>query len=99
MIQIVMKPDKAPVVNREGLYTALVNGRDIGLRVRGLRASHAEAKLVETLEESVREKKDPVEGTFTVDFNLEKWLEGKGKDDAGDSGGGEGRPSDAEGGA
>lgn len=78
MIQIVMKPQQAPVVNRETLYAALVNGRDIGLRVRGLRASHAEAKLVETLEESVREKKDPVEGTFTIDFNLEKWLEGKG---------------------
>ena len=78
MIQIVLKPQQAPVVNRETLYAALVNGRDIGLRVRGLRASHAEAKLVETLEESVREKKDPVEGTFTIDFNLEKWLEGKG---------------------
>ena len=81
MIQIVMKPDKAPVVNHEGLYIALFNGRDIGLRVRGLRASHAEAKLVETLEESVRAKKDPVNGTFTIDFNLEKWLERKdGKD-------------------
>lgn len=78
MIQIVMKPQKAPVVNRETLYAALVNGRDIGLRVRGLRASHAEAKLAETLKESVRAKKDPASGTFTIDFDLEKWLERKG---------------------
>ena len=85
MIQIVMKPDKAPVVNREGLYAALVNGRDIGLRVRALRASHAEAKLVETLEESVRSKKDPVDGKFTIDFDLEKWLEGKDQENAGDN--------------
>lgn len=79
MIQLVMKPDKAPVVNREGLYVALFNGRDVGLRVRALRASHAEAKLMETLEEGVRGKKDPVDGKFTIDFDLEKWLEGKDK--------------------
>lgn len=79
-----MKPDKAPVVNREGLYVALFNGRDVGLRVRALRASHAEAKLMETLEESVRGKKDPVDGKFTIDFDLEKWLEGKGKENVGD---------------
>lgn len=86
MIQIVMKPDKAPVVNHEGLYVALLNGRDVGLRVRALRASHAEAKLVATLEESVRSKKDLVDGKFTIDFDLEKWLEGKDrKDDVGDN--------------
>lgn len=84
MIQIVMKPDKAPVVNREGLYVALFNGRDLGLRVRALRASHAEAKLMETLEESVRGRKDPVDGKFTIDFDLEKWLEGKDKGNVGD---------------
>lgn len=84
MIQIVMKPEKAPVVNREGLYAALFNGRDVGLRVRALRASHAEAKLMETLEESVRSKKDPVDGKFTIDFDLEKWLEGKDKENVGD---------------
>lgn len=84
MIQIVMKPEKAPVVNREGLYVALFNGRDVGLRVRALRASHAEAKLMETLEESVRSKKDPVDGKFTIDFDLEKWLEGKDKENVGD---------------
>ena len=79
-----MKPDKAPVVNREGLYVALFNGRDLGLRVRALRASHAEAKLMETLEESVRNKKDPVDGKFTIDFDLEKWLEGKDEENVGD---------------
>ncbi len=86
MIQIVMKPDKAPVVNREGLYVALLNGRDVGLRVRALRASHAEAKLTATLEESVRSKKDPVDGKFTIDFDLEKWLEGKDKENVGNQG-------------
>ena len=84
MIQVVMKTEKAPVVNREGLYVALFNGRDLGLRVRALRASHAEAKLMETLEESVRGKKDPVDGKFTIDFDLEKWLEGKDKENVGD---------------
>ena len=47
MIQIVMKPTPGGgVVNRETLYTALFNGEDVGLRVRGLRASHAEAKMM-----------------------------------------------------
>lgn len=84
MIQIVMKPDKAPVVNHEGLYVALLNGRDIGLRVRALRASHAEAKLVETLEKSVEDRKN--NGVFTIDFDLEEWLRRKdGKENANDS--------------
>lgn len=78
MIQIVMKPDKAPVVNREGLYVALFNGRDLGLRVRALRASHAEAKLMETFERSVDDRKD--NGVFTIDFNLEEYLQRKDKD-------------------
>jgi len=80
MIQIVMKPDKAPVVNHEGLYVALFNGRDIGLRVRALRASHAEAKLMETLEKSVSDRKE--NGVFTIDFDLEAYLEGKGRTNA-----------------
>lgn len=78
MIQIVMKPDKAPVVNREGLYVALFNGRDIGLRVRALRASHAEAKLMATLERSVDDRKE--NGVFTIDFNLEEYLRRKDED-------------------
>lgn len=79
MIQIVMKPDKAPVVNHEGLYIALFNGRDLGLRIRALRASHAEAKLMETFEKSVDDRKD--NGVFTIDFNLEEWLNRKDKKD------------------
>lgn len=75
MIQIVMKPDKAPVVNHEGLYIALFNGRDLGLRVRALRASHAEAKLMETLEKSVDDRKD--NGVFIIDFDLEEYLKRK----------------------
>lgn len=82
MIQIVMKPDKAPVVNREGLYVALFNGRDVGLRVRALRASHAEAKLMATFERSVEDRKD--NGVFTIDFNLEEYLRRK-DEDAGDN--------------
>lgn len=72
-----MKPDKAPVVNHEGLYVALFNGRDLGLRVRALRASHAEAKLTETLKKSVDDRKD--NGVFIIDFNLEEYLKGKGE--------------------
>lgn len=82
MIQIVMKPDKAPVVNHESLYVALFNGRDLGLRVRALRASHAETKLMETLEKSINDRKD--NGVFTIDFDLEEWLKGKDGNDAGD---------------
>ena len=85
MIQIVMKPDKAPVVNREGLYVALFNGRDVGLRVRALRASHAEAKLMETFERSVDDKKE--NGVFTIDFNLEEYLQRKDKADECDNDG------------
>ena len=48
MIQIVMKPTPgAGVVDRENLYTALFNGEDIGMKVRALRASHAEEKVME----------------------------------------------------
>lgn len=84
MIQIVMKPDKAPVVNHEGLYVALFNGRDLGLRVRALRASHAEAKLMETFEKSVNDRKE--NGVFTIDFNLEEWIKRKeGEENAHDS--------------
>ena len=71
------------MVHHEGLYAALFNGRDVGLRVRALKASHAEAKLLFALEECIRDKRDPVEGNFTIDFNLERWLERK-DENAGD---------------
>jgi hypothetical protein len=66
MIQIVMKPTPGEgVVNRETLYTALFNGEDVGLRVRGLRASHAEEKLMVIFREQLKGK--------TVDYDLEAY--------------------------
>lgn len=70
MIQIVMKPTPGEgVVDRETLYTALFNGEDVGLRVRGLRASHAEAKMMAIFREQLAGK--------TVSYNLERYLEEK----------------------
>lgn len=74
MIQIVMKPVPGEgVVARETLYTALFNGADIGMKVRALRASHAEEKVMEMFRHSV----DKVGGTLLVDYNLEQWKESK----------------------
>ena len=70
MIQIVMKPTPGEgVVHGETLYTALFNGEDVGLRVRGLRASHAEAKMMVVFREQLKGR--------TVDYDLERYLEGK----------------------
>lgn len=79
MIQIVMKPDKAPVVNREGLYVALFNGADIGMKVRALRASHAEEKVMEMFRHSI----EKVGGVLLVDYNLEQWRKSKNGSDTG----------------
>ena len=66
MIQIVMKPTPGEgVVDRETLYTALFNGEDVGLRVRGLRASHAEAKMMAVFRSQLRGK--------TVSYDLEAY--------------------------
>lgn len=66
MIQIVMKPTPGEgVVDRETLYTALFNGEDVGLRVRGLRASHAEEKMMVIFREQLKGK--------TVDYDLEAY--------------------------
>ena len=46
MIQIVMKPDKAPIVKGEGLYQAVFNCEDLGLRIRAKNAREAERKLM-----------------------------------------------------
>ena len=74
MIQIVMKPVPGEgVVRRETLYMALFNGEDIGMRVRALRASHAEEKVMEMLRHSI----DKVGGTLLVDYDLEQWKERK----------------------
>ena len=70
MIQIVMKPTPgAGVQDRETLYTALFNGEDVGLRVRGLRASHAEEKMMVIFREQLKGK--------TVSYNLEQYLKEK----------------------
>lgn len=74
MIQIVMKPVPGEgVVHRETLYTALFNGADIGIRVRALRASHADEKVMEMLRHSV----ENFGGRLLVDYNLEQWKERK----------------------
>lgn len=70
MIQLVMKPTPGEgVVDRETLYTALFNGEDVGLRVRGLRASHAEAKMMAIFREQLKGK--------TVSYDLERYLKEK----------------------
>ena len=46
MIQIVMKPEPAPVVRGEGLYRAVFNCEDLGLRIRAKNAHEAERKLM-----------------------------------------------------
>lgn len=74
MIQIVMKPVPGEgVVKKETLYTALFNGTDIGMKVRALRASHAEEKVMEMFRHSI----EKVGGTLLVDYNLEQWKERK----------------------
>lgn len=70
MIQIVMKPDyEAGIVDKESLYRVICNGDDIGLRVRGLRAAHAEEKLMVIFREQLKGK--------VVDYDLEAYLKSK----------------------
>lgn len=64
MIQLVMKPERAPVVNREGLYGVFMNGNLI-FRVRARNARHAEEKVMFLME---RETKGKV-----IDFALEQF--------------------------
>lgn len=71
MIQIVMKPDyEAGIKGRESLYRVLFNGEDVGLRVRGLRAAHAEEKLMEIFRLDLKGKE--------VDYDLEAYRRNKG---------------------
>lgn len=72
MIQIVLKPVKAPVVNREGLYDAVFNGRKM-FRVRARNARHAERKIMYLMKRETSGK--------ILDFNLERQIE-KEKDNA-----------------
>ena len=63
MIQLVMKPEKAPVVNREGLYSVRMNGEHL-LHVRARNAPHAERTLAYCFKRELSGK--------TLDFNLEE---------------------------
>jgi hypothetical protein len=70
MIQIVMKPDyDAGIKERESLYKVLFNGEDVGLRVRGLKAAHAEEKLMEIFRLDLKGKE--------VDYDLEAYRNSK----------------------
>lgn len=94
MIQIVMKPTPGEgVVDRETLYTALFNGEDVGLRVRALRASHAEAKIMAVFRAQLRGK--------TVSYDLEayeKSLDDRRKENCDDGDTGEPEPEELRGG-
>ena len=67
MIQLVMKPEKAPVVNREGLYSVRMNGEHL-MHIRARNAPHAERKLAYCFKRELSGK--------TLDFNLEAFTEG-----------------------
>lgn len=64
MIQIVMKPERAPIVKREGLYGVWMNGNLI-FRVRARNAKHAEEKVMFLMERETRGK--------TIDFDLDRF--------------------------
>lgn len=82
MIQIIMKPDyDAKSVDGENLYKCLFNGEDVGLRVRGRKAAHAEEKMMEIFRSQLKGKE--------VDYDLEEYRKKKsegGCAQAGDSG-------------
>jgi len=76
MIQIVMKPDyDVKPESGENLYKCLFNGEDVGLRVWGRRASHAEEKMMVIFREQLKGR--------TVDYDLEAYLESKKGKEAG----------------
>jgi hypothetical protein len=58
-----MKPVRAPVVAREGLYAALFDGEEV-FRVRARNARHAEEKLMFLVKRETSGK--------TLDFSLEQ---------------------------
>ena len=71
MIQLVMKPEKAPVVNHEGLYSVRMNGEHL-MHIRARNAPHAERKLAYCFRRELSGK--------TLDFNLEELENGEDKD-------------------
>lgn len=68
MIQLVMKPEKAPVVDHEGLYGVYMNG-NLLFRVRARNARHAEEKVMFLMKRETSGK--------VLDFDLER-LKGEG---------------------
>lgn len=68
MIQLVMKPEKAPVVGHEGLYGVYMNG-NLLFRVRARNARHAEEKVMFLMKRETSGK--------VLDFSLER-LKGEG---------------------
>lgn len=65
MIQIVMKPEPAPTVRSEGLYRAVFNCEDLGLRVRAKNAREAERKTMIIFRHELKNK--------SVDFKAEDY--------------------------
>ena len=76
MIQLVMKPEKAPVVNKENLYSVRMNGEHL-MHVRARNAQHAEKKLAYCFKRELTGK--------TLDFNLEAFTEGGILEDSADA--------------
>lgn len=72
MIQIVMKPDYSiKPKNGENCYIVMFNGENVGFRVLGRKASHAEEKLMVIFREQLKGK--------LVAYNLEAYNEIKGE--------------------
>ena len=65
MIQIVMKPDKAPIVKGEGLYRVVFNCEDLGFSIRAKNAREAERKLMIVFRHELKNK--------SVDFKAEDY--------------------------
>ena len=73
MIQIVMKPEKAPIVGGESLYRAVFNQKDTVFKVRAKNAAHAELKVLEAFKFNLTGK--------TIDYDVESWLQSEREED------------------
>ena len=67
MIQIVFKPERAPIVRGESLYRAVFNCEDLGLRVRAKNAREAERKTMIIMRHELTGK--------LIDFNADDFTE------------------------
>ena len=56
MIQIVFKPEKAPIVRGESLYRAVFNYENLGLRVRAKNAREAERRIMVVFRHELTDK-------------------------------------------